>query len=247
MSKRNLLVIHGSGTIRNRLKSYILSELDDVTVFEASSSNEAIQKCQDQKFEVMICGKELPDMSGLSLYKKIQVHSVNKEISFLLITATGGVDNIKELVEQGIPHYLVFPFTSKDLRDKINLACDPRKWRTSERVHIPDVKAIIHSHYDDIEADVINMSISGVACDFVYTNDHSNLLGSTHITIKFPAEYNSVEITNLLCKFLRLNVLTWKTDGTPEHVRAAWGVSGLSHQDKKIIEQIFEETKKGLE
>ena len=37
MSKRNLLIVHGSGLIRNRLKSFILSELDDVTVFEACS------------------------------------------------------------------------------------------------------------------------------------------------------------------------------------------------------------------
>ena len=246
MSMRNLLIVHGSGTTRNRLKSYILSELDDIAISEVSSSQEAIQKCQEEKFELVLCGKELPDLNGLALYKKIHTLSINKEVAFILVTSTNTAENIKELLEHGITHYLVFPFTSKELRDKINSVCDPRRWRTYERIYIPDTQAIIHTKYDEIEANIINISINGVACDFVYSSEHSNLLGSTHITIKFPAEYNSVQVSNLPCKFLRLNVLTWKPDGTPERVHAAWGILGLSIQEKKIMEQIFEESKKGL-
>ena len=57
MSKRNLLVVHGSGVIRSRLKSFILSELDDVAVFEACSSKDGIQKCQEQRYELLVCSK----------------------------------------------------------------------------------------------------------------------------------------------------------------------------------------------
>ncbi|HHT9108224.1 MAG TPA: response regulator [Candidatus Wunengus sp. YC64] len=246
MGMRNLLLVHGSGTTRSRLKSYILSELDDITISEVSSSQEAIQKCREQKFELVLCGKELPDLNGLALYKKIQTLPINKEVSFILVTSTNTAENIKELLEQGITHYLVFPFTSKELRDKINSACDPRRWRAYERIHIPDAKAIIHTKYDDIEADIINISINGVACDFIYTSEHANLMGGTRITIKFPAEYNNVQVDNLPCRFLRLNALTWKPDGTPERIHAAWGILGFSIQGKKIMEQIFEESKKGF-
>ena len=243
MGMRNLLLVHGSGTTRNRLKSYILSELDDITISEVSSSQEAIQKCREQKFELVLCGQELPDLNGLALYKKIQTLPINKEVGVIIVTSTNTAENIKELLEHGITHYLVFPFTSKELRDKINSACDPRKWRAYERIYIPDTQAIIHTKYDDIEADIINISINGVACDFIYTSEHANLMGGTRITIKFPAEYNNVQINNLSCRFLRLNALTWKQDGTPERVHAAWGILGLSIQEKKIMEQIFEESK----
>lgn len=247
MSKRNLLIVHGSGIIRHRLKSFVLSELDDVEVFEAPSAQEAVLQCQRQKIEVIVCGKELPDVSGLELFKKAQALPADKAIAFILITSTSAAENIQELVMQGVSHYLVFPFTSKDLRDKINLACDPRKWRTSERIHIPDVKAIIHSNYEEIEADVINLSINGVACDFLYTSEYYNILGGTSITLKFPAEYNNAKAENLPCKFLRLNVLSWKPDGAPEHIRAAWAITAHSAGSRKIIEQVFEEAKKGLE
>ena len=155
MGMRNLLLVHGSGTIRNRLKSYILSELDDIAISEVSSSQEAIQKCREQKFELVLCGKELSDLNGLALFKKIQTPPINKEVAFILVTSTNTTENIKELL----------------------------------------------------------------------------------------AEYNSVQVSSLPCRFLRLNVLTWKPDGTPERVHAAWGILGLSIQEKKIMEQIFEESK----
>lgn len=250
MSKRNLLIVHGSGLIRNRLKSFVLSELDDISVFEACSSKEAVQKCQEQRYEIMVCSKELPDASGLVCYKAIKSMPGQKDIAVIFITSTGTKENIKELEDQGVTHYLVFPFTSKELRDTVNLVCDPRRWRTNERVYIPDVKAIIHSNYDanyeDIEASVINMSLSGIACDFAYSEEHSNILGATTITIKFPSEHNKLQVKNLPCKFLRLNVLSWKPDGNPDQVRAAWAILGLEGQEKKQIEQIFEKVRKEL-
>ena len=204
------------------------------------------KKCQEQKFELVLCGKELPDLNGLALYKKIQTPPINKEVAFILVTTTNTAENIKEILEQGITHYLVFPFTSIELRDKINLACDPRKWRAYERIHIPDAQAIIHTEDDEIEVNIINISINGVACNFVYSSDHPNLLGSTHITLKFSAEYNNVQVSNLPCRFLRLNILTWKPDGTPERVHAAWGILGLSIQEKRLWNRFLKILKKGL-
>ena len=251
MSKRNLLVVHGSGVIRNRLKSFILSELDDISVFEAGSSKDAILQCQEQRFDILICSKELPDASGLSFYEKVQAVPGQKELSVVFITTTGTRENIKEMENYGVANYMVFPFTSKELRDKINLVCDPRKWRTSERMHIPDVKAIIHSNYDtnydDIEASVINMSMSGLACDFSCSDEHANILGGTTISIKFPSEHNNFQVKNLPCKFLRLNVLTWKPDGFPDQVRAAWAILGIEGQERKQLEKIFDKAKKGLD
>ncbi len=243
MGMRNLLIVHGSEMTRNCLESYILSELDDIDISEVSSSQKAIQKCQEQKFELVLCGKELPDLNGLALYKKIQTLPINKEVAFILVTSTNTAENIKEIREHGIIHYLVFPFTSKELRDKINLACDPRRLRAYERIHIPDAQAIIHTEDAEIEANIINISMNGVACNFVYSSEHSNLLGSAHITIKFPAEYKSVQVSNLPCRLLQLNVLTWKPDGTPERVHTTWGILRLSIQGKKIMEQFFEESK----
>lgn len=251
MSKRNLLVVHGSGVIRSRLKSFILSELDDVAVFEACSSKDGIQKCQEQRYELLVCSKELPDASGLTFYEKVQAMPGQKDSSVIFITSTGTKENIKEMEDHGVANYMVFPFTSKELRDKINLVCDPRKWRTSERMHIPDVKAIIHSNYDtnyeDIEANVINMSLSGLACDFSYSDEHANILGGTTISIKFPSEHNNFQVKNLPCKFLRLNVLTWKPDGYPDQVRAAWAIMGIEGQERKQLEKIFDKVKKALD
>ena len=194
MSKRNLLIVHGSGLIRNRLKSFILSELDDVAVFDACSSKDTVQKCQEQRYEILVCSKELPDASGLAFYQNIQAMPGQKDISVIFITSTG-----------------------------------------------------YDTNYEDIEANVINMSLSGIACDFGYNDEHVNILGGTTISVKFPSEHNNFQVKNLPCKFLRLNVLTWRPDDYPDKVRAAWAILGIEGQEKKQLEKVFEKVKKGLD
>jgi DNA-binding response OmpR family regulator len=246
MSVRNVLIVHDSKVIRNRLKYYVLTEFDSVAVSEGASGEEAVQKCKEQRFEVVLCGKEISGVSGIALYKKMQALAIIPEGSFIFLTATGTPENIKEFIEQGIAHYMVFPFTARELRDKINLVCDPRRLRIYERTYIPDTKVIIHSKYEDIDADVVNLSANGVSCDVVYSNDQHHFFGSTRITIQFPAEYNSVRVENVACKILRLHIMTWKNDGTPEHVHAAWQLLGLSAQNRKVIEEVLEESRKGF-
>lgn len=135
-----------------------------------------------------------------------------------------------------------------ELREVINLACDPRKWRSHDRISIPGTKAIIHMNSGDVEADVINISLNGILCDLVCTKPYNELLNSTHITVKFPDKYDNAQIKILWCKLFRVNVLSWNMvyfpQCIPEHLRVVWQVVQMSDQDKKIYEQICEKVKR---
>lgn len=248
MSLRNILVVHEARSIRNMLKTYILSELNDVLVTEATSALEALQKLQEKKFEVVICSKQTLAMEGTSLLKKMCTSATNQETPFIVVTSTGTEENMKELAGQGIQHCLISPFTPKDLRVKIDAACNPREWRTFDRFNIPGAKALIQLDQHTVEAEVINISIDGVLCDLTYRKEYTGFLKGMRLTIQFPSEYNHIQIKDIWCKLLRLNVLVWGVERfpiyIPEVVRAVWQFVELSDLNKKALAQVFDKFKK---
>ncbi len=248
MGSRNVLIAHESKSIRNCLKSYVLSEMDERIVYEAFSAKDALLLCRQMQFGVFICSGELPGVESSALYRKVRELMGSRECPFILVTTNNTTWNLKSLSEQGIPHYLVYPFTAKELRNKINAVCDLRRHRVYDRIHVPDVKAYVHVEQEAAEGDVVNLSVDGIACDFEWTGKHARLLENNGITLRFSSEHNNVQISRLPCKFVRFTVLTWKTNLTPGVVRLALRFVGLSlhPQHLRTLKQIIETTKKGF-
>lgn len=252
MRMRNILIVHETRILRTVLKTYLISELNDVIIFESSSASDAIKNIKDHKYEVVICGKQLKEMDGTGLYKELKSSEVNKDTPLVIVTSTGTKENIKDITDHGIEHYLISPFTPMELREKINDICDPRSWRTQSRLSIPDTKATIKTDSGNIEADVINMNLDGILCDVDSTESFNDIINSTHITVTFPAKYNNAQIKILWCKLLRVNVLNWNDvyfpQCVPKHMRVVWQIVQVSDEDKEkyqhICDKIEEEHKK---
>ncbi len=244
MKLRKILIIHGSRSVRRLLKTYIVSELTDVLIFEAETPEDGAQQLQDQKFEVVICGKISNELGKTFIHKTIEETGANKDTPIIILTSTCSVENIDELIKDGVKHYLVIPFSQFELRDKINEVCEPRSWREHDRVSIPDTKAIIHMDNGDVEVDVINLSESGILCDIESTEQYGDLLNSAHITVKFSAKYGGAMVKILWCKLFRAIVLKWNEDYFPKcspgHMRVVWQIIKISDHDKKVIKGISE-------
>jgi DNA-binding response OmpR family regulator len=243
MHLRNILVVHEAKSIRNMLKTYILSEFNDTSVIEASSAAEGLQRLGEQEYAVIICSKQALGIEGTTLYAKMRNSSLNNDTPFLVSTSTSSEENIKELAKHGIEHYLISPFTPKELRTKIDSVCNPREWRTHERFSIPGTKAIANA-----EASVVNVSINGIACDLAYKKEYTDLMEGRPLTIRFSPELNGIQIKNVWCKFLRSNVLVWGVNCypiyVPELIRVVWQFIDLPDTDRKTLLQVFENFKK---
>jgi two-component system chemotaxis response regulator CheY len=61
----------------------------------------------------------MPKMSGLDLLKSVRANERFSKIPFMLITAEARKDNIVDAVHAGTDQYIVKPFTSSILGDKI--------------------------------------------------------------------------------------------------------------------------------
>lgn len=244
MRMRKIIVIHDAKAIRRVLDTYIVSELNDSVVFECSSPVEALKELNEKEYDVIICGKSMKEMDGIDVFKAVCKTQVNEKTPFIIVTSTGSKQNLEEIVNSGIEHFLVSPFIPLELREMINKVCDPRKWRVVDRISIPDTKAIIHSTKGDVAGKMINMSLNGILCEIDCTQPYVDLLTSTHITVQFPLRFENAEIEVLWCKLFRVHVLDWDTKYYPQciptRMRVVWQVEKIADEHKEIFSKINE-------
>ena len=109
-NKNHILIVDDDDRIRNLLKDY-LSE-NGYIVSSAENANQAKEKIQYLRFEIIILDVMMPGQNGYELTKEIKK---NNKIPIILLTAKGEVDNRIKGLELGADDYLGKPFEPKEL------------------------------------------------------------------------------------------------------------------------------------
>lgn len=111
-----ILVVDDEAKIREVIKTY--AEFEGHTVEEASDGLEAIDKCKEQDFDVIVMDIMMPRLDGFSSYKEIRKH---KDIPVLMLSARGEEYDKLFGFEIGIDDYVVKPFSPKELMARLNV------------------------------------------------------------------------------------------------------------------------------
>ncbi|HSG31122.1 MAG TPA: response regulator [Thermodesulfobacteriota bacterium] len=237
----NILIVHDSKSSILLIKTFIMSELSDALVSESTDVESGEQLLKNSKFDVIICGKQVIENGSAGFISKVK--SMNRNCPIILVTSDSSNEKLNDIKASGINYVLSTPFNSVQLRSIILEACDLRTRRAHQRINIPGTKVIAHLDHDDLDGEVINISESGILCDFIGKKINSELINSTHVSVVFPPIFNNASIKNLSCKLLRLNVMAWDDDLFPEclpnHVRVVWQVVNMSFENKKILTDIL--------
>jgi len=109
-NKNHILIVDDDDRIRNLLKDY-LSE-NNYMVSAAENAEEAKEKLQYLKFDVIILDVMMPGQNGYDLTKEIKQ---NIKVPIILLTAKGEVENRIKGLELGADDYLGKPFEPKEL------------------------------------------------------------------------------------------------------------------------------------
>jgi two-component system, chemotaxis family, chemotaxis protein CheY len=75
-------------------------------------------------FEFIISDWNMPKMSGITLLQKVREDETMKEIPFLMVTAESEQGNVVTAVKAGVSNFIVKPFSSKVLKEKIEKIFD---------------------------------------------------------------------------------------------------------------------------
>lgn len=111
-----LLVVDDEAKIREVIKTY--AEFEGYEVVEAADGMEAIEKCKQEKFDVIVMDIMMPRLDGFSSYKEIKKI---EDIPVLMLSARGEEYDKLFGFEIGIDDYVVKPFSPKELMARLNV------------------------------------------------------------------------------------------------------------------------------
>jgi two-component system chemotaxis response regulator CheY len=115
----NVLVVDDAATMRRIVRS-LLRELGIKNVREAEDGEMALEDLKRQRADLVVSDWAMPRMTGIELLRAIRQDTALKDTPVLMVTAESKKENIMEAVQAGVNNYIVKPFNSKTLEEKLN-------------------------------------------------------------------------------------------------------------------------------
>ncbi len=112
------LVVDDFSTMR-RIVRNLLKELGFTNVEEAEDGAMGLAKLKDGDFEFVVSDWNMPNMDGLTMLKHIRADDNLKSLPVLMVTAEAKKENIISAAQAGANGYVVKPFTSATLEEKL--------------------------------------------------------------------------------------------------------------------------------
>ena len=113
-----ILVVDDFGTMRKVLRN-LLKQSGYENIVEAEDGVSALKVLNGQKVDFIISDWNMPNMSGLELLKAVRADADLSKTPFLMVTAEALQENVVAAVKAGVSNYIVKPFTSEVLNEKI--------------------------------------------------------------------------------------------------------------------------------
>src|SRR5512142_1794877 len=116
-----ILVVEDSSSMRAFLTTIIEggTESYDLDIVEASSGFEALKALPHHKFDAILTDINMPDINGLELVSFLKNHPVYRSIPIMVISTESTEEDRKRAVDLGAEEYLVKPFESSELVEKL--------------------------------------------------------------------------------------------------------------------------------
>ena len=111
MSGAKILIVDDELIVRESLGGWL--ERDGHKVDKAASGEEALEKCQKTRYDILLLDIKMEGMSGLEVLKKVKEN--DPDLSVVMITAHGSIPSAIEAMKNGAHEYLLKPFDPDEL------------------------------------------------------------------------------------------------------------------------------------
>ena len=118
--KTKILIVDDMMTMR-KMVAKALKEIGFTDLTEAADGTKAWEAIlgASPPFGLIISDWNMPNCTGLELLKRVRGDSRFNRTPFVLVTAEAEQQQIMEAAKAGVSNYVVKPFTSESLREKI--------------------------------------------------------------------------------------------------------------------------------
>jgi two-component system NtrC family response regulator len=111
MKDYNILVIDDEATQRDVLTGYLKKK--GYKIFSASSGREGIEIAGRNPVDIILSDFKMPDLNGIEVLERVKI--INPEISFVIVTAYGTVENAVKAMRLGAFDYISKPVDLDEL------------------------------------------------------------------------------------------------------------------------------------
>lgn len=111
----HILVVDDEDKIRDIIKKY--ANFEGYSVTEAANGMEAVEKCQNHKFDIIIMDIMMPELDGFSACREIRKTS---DTPVIMLSARGEEYDRIHGFELGIDDYVIKPFSLRELMMRVD-------------------------------------------------------------------------------------------------------------------------------
>lgn len=152
MSK--LLVVDDEIRIRDMIRKY--AEFEGYEVVEAQDGMDAIEKCRNEEFDLIIMDVMMPNLDGFSAVREIHK---SRNLPVIMLSARGEEYDKIHGFEIGVDDYVVKPFSPKELMMRVgavlkrvqNASCQVKDIFTYEGLRVDFTARVVYIDEERLE------------------------------------------------------------------------------------------------
>jgi len=135
-----LLVVDDSKMMRMGI-SRSLRQLGVEHIEEASNGRQALQRLQDETFDLMLLDVEMPEMTGLEVLAEMQHNPALRGFPVIVISGGQEIDDVVRCIEMGAEDYLPKPFSQVLLKARLTSSIEKKRLRDLETMRRQQLQA----------------------------------------------------------------------------------------------------------
>lgn len=119
MAVLKALVVDDASFVRDLIKRTMRQRFPVIEMAEAHNGKRAQSIMSRNRFDLILCDWEMPEMSGLELLQWMRADEHYCKVPFIMITSRGDKSHVVEAVQEGVSEYLGKPFSPDGLSKKV--------------------------------------------------------------------------------------------------------------------------------
>jgi two-component system chemotaxis response regulator CheY len=97
----------------------ILKKIGFTNIREADGGKAVLRALKKEKYDLILCDWNMPDIPGIDVLKKIRSDDELKDIPFIMVTAETEKEKILAAIKAGVSNYIVKPFNAETINETL--------------------------------------------------------------------------------------------------------------------------------
>jgi two-component system chemotaxis response regulator CheY len=201
MDTLKVLLVEDTHTMRRFMMTGLAKALKNIDITEAQNGKEAQHKLLSGRFDCIVSDFDMPIMNGEELLAWVRTTSEQREVPFIMATATRERDLISRIIKAGSNACLLKPFTIDDLVHRVMDVTQTNR-RQYERYAI-EGKVTFNYKKSFLTGRIIDVSKGGIFGMFKFGDDIPPITERVVVDISTP---KGLRVNNLDAFIVRQQV-----------------------------------------